>query len=102
MLDTQLQHASDAERQLLKCASVAGLRFTTWAVATMLASDASAFEEMCEALADREQFLTRAGAPQLTRGVPTGASTRSDQRFGPISGAGMALSPSRSPTCWRQ
>ena len=34
MLEIQLQHLSDAERQLLKCASVAGQRFTAWSVAT--------------------------------------------------------------------
>ena len=36
MLETQLAHATEAEQQLLKCASVAGHHFTAWSVATML------------------------------------------------------------------
>lgn len=69
MLEIQLQHLSDAERQLLKCVSVAGNRFSAWAVATMLAGDSSTLEATCEALAERQQFLKRAG----TRRLPTGA-----------------------------
>ena len=41
MLEIQLQHASDAEQQLLKCASVAGQHFTAWSVATMLRSEST-------------------------------------------------------------
>jgi DNA-binding winged helix-turn-helix (wHTH) protein/tetratricopeptide (TPR) repeat protein len=69
MLEIQLQHLSDAERQVLKCVSVAGNRFSAWAVATMLAGDSSTLEGTCEALAARQQFLRRAG----TRRLPTGA-----------------------------
>jgi tetratricopeptide (TPR) repeat protein len=76
MLEMQLQDASEAEQQLLKCASVAGQHFTAWAVATMLASDRSAAEDTCEALADRQQFLHQAG----TRELPNGAST-AEYRF---------------------
>jgi DNA-binding winged helix-turn-helix (wHTH) protein/tetratricopeptide (TPR) repeat protein len=71
MLDLQLQHASDAEQQLLKCASVAGVHFTAWAVATMMASDASDFDERCDALAERQQFLKASGTRQLPDGALT-------------------------------
>jgi DNA-binding winged helix-turn-helix (wHTH) protein/tetratricopeptide (TPR) repeat protein len=63
MLEIQLQHLSEAERQLLKCASVAGLHFSAWAVGTMLADDSP--ERRCESLAERQQFLKRAGTRQL-------------------------------------
>ena len=71
MLEVQLQHLSREERQLLKCASVAGQHFTAWSIATMLASDSSDVEEQCAALAERQQFL-KAGGP---RELPGGALT---------------------------
>jgi tetratricopeptide (TPR) repeat protein len=71
MLEMQLQDSSEAEQQLLKCASVAGQHFTAWAVATMLASERSDTEDMCEALADRQQFLLQAGTRELPNGVST-------------------------------
>jgi DNA-binding winged helix-turn-helix (wHTH) protein/tetratricopeptide (TPR) repeat protein len=71
MLEIQLQHASDAELRLLKCASVAGQHFTAWAVATMLPDQVSRVEEMCEALADGQQFLKRSGTRLLADGVST-------------------------------
>jgi len=75
MLEIQLQHASDAEQQLLKCASVAGQTFTTWSVGTMLAAESATYEEICEALADRQQFLKYLG----TRELPNGTSTEEYQ-----------------------
>jgi tetratricopeptide (TPR) repeat protein len=68
MLEIQLQHLSDDERQLLKCVSVGGNRFSAWAVATMLAGDSSTLEGTCEALAERQQFLKRAGTRRLPDG----------------------------------
>jgi DNA-binding winged helix-turn-helix (wHTH) protein/tetratricopeptide (TPR) repeat protein len=66
MLEIQLQHLSDAERQLLKCASVAGLHFSAWAVATMLVGDSSNLERQCESLAERQQFLKPASPRQVS------------------------------------
>jgi DNA-binding winged helix-turn-helix (wHTH) protein/tetratricopeptide (TPR) repeat protein len=71
MLEAQLQHASDEEQRLLKCASVAGQHFTAWAVATMLPDEVSRVEEMCEALADGQQFLRRSDTRQLADGGST-------------------------------
>ena len=71
MLETQLAHATEAEQQLLKCASVAGHNFTAWSVATMLMSDVTHLEEMCEALAERYQFLVSAGTRELSNRVTT-------------------------------
>ncbi len=67
MLEMQLRDASDAEQQLLTCASVAGQHFTTWAVATMLECDAARAEELCEALVERQQFLEGVGRSRAAR-----------------------------------
>jgi DNA-binding winged helix-turn-helix (wHTH) protein/tetratricopeptide (TPR) repeat protein len=68
MLEMQLRNASDAEQQLLTCASAAGQHFTTWAVATMLECDAARAEELCEALVERQQFLKASGVRELANG----------------------------------
>jgi DNA-binding winged helix-turn-helix (wHTH) protein/tetratricopeptide (TPR) repeat protein len=71
LLEVQLQHLSDPEQQLLKCASVAGQHFTGWALGTMLESDRSTFEQTCDALAKRQQFLRVSGIRELPSGNPT-------------------------------
>jgi predicted ATPase len=71
MLEMQLQHASDAEQQLLKCASVAGQQFTAWSVGTMLGDSSENFEAMCESLAERQQFLKTSGMRELPDGTST-------------------------------
>jgi DNA-binding winged helix-turn-helix (wHTH) protein/tetratricopeptide (TPR) repeat protein len=68
MLEMQLRDASDAEQQLLTCASVAGQHFTTWSLATMLECDAEKIEELCEALVERQQFLKSSGRRELPNG----------------------------------
>jgi DNA-binding winged helix-turn-helix (wHTH) protein/tetratricopeptide (TPR) repeat protein len=71
MLELQMRHLSDGERRLLKCASVAGQRFTTWALATMLNDAAVDVEEECAALSDRQQFLKVSSAQVLSTGTAT-------------------------------
>ena len=71
MLELQLQHSTDAEQQLLKCASVEGQQFTAWAVATMLGRDLSEIEEACTVSAERLQFLKASGLRELPNGVMT-------------------------------
>ncbi len=71
MLELQLQHASEPERQLLAAASVAGQTFTQWAVETMLPEDAARVEEMCDALITRQRFLRASGTRELSDDVAT-------------------------------
>jgi DNA-binding winged helix-turn-helix (wHTH) protein/tetratricopeptide (TPR) repeat protein len=71
MLELQMRHLTEIERQFLKCASVAGQRFTAWAIAAMLMSQSSEVEQQCAALTERHQFLTFFG----TRDLPDGSST---------------------------
>jgi predicted ATPase len=70
MLQLQLQHASDAEQQLLRCASVVGHQFTACSIEMMLEGDVGAYEELCEGLADRQQFIKFAGTRDLA-GIST-------------------------------
>jgi DNA-binding winged helix-turn-helix (wHTH) protein/tetratricopeptide (TPR) repeat protein len=71
MLDLQLEQLTGDERRILMAASVAGERFSAWAVTTMLAGDLSEPEATCEAIADREQFVRAVGTSELPGGHPT-------------------------------
>lgn len=71
MLKLQLQHLSEADQKLLKCASVAGEHFTAWSVATMMNSDSARIEEQCAILAERQQFLKAVGLRELSNGEIT-------------------------------
>jgi DNA-binding winged helix-turn-helix (wHTH) protein/tetratricopeptide (TPR) repeat protein len=73
MLEVQLQYLSDAQQQLLKCASVDGEHFTAWSVATMMERPAPEVEEQCAALAERQQFLKASGAREFSNGVLSSA-----------------------------
>jgi DNA-binding winged helix-turn-helix (wHTH) protein/tetratricopeptide (TPR) repeat protein len=71
LLEMQLQYLSEADQQVLKCASVAGQNFTVWSVGAMLPDDASHVEQTCEALAERQLFLKSSGARELSNGAST-------------------------------
>ena len=57
MLEIQAEHLSEAEQRVLKSASIAGRRFSAWAVAAMLDSSIAEAEDICESLTQRQQFL---------------------------------------------
>jgi DNA-binding winged helix-turn-helix (wHTH) protein/tetratricopeptide (TPR) repeat protein len=73
LLEIQLQHLTEAEQRLLTCASVAGQHFTAWSVATMQESAVSSFEQTCDALAERQQFLRFSGTHEWPNGAATPA-----------------------------
>jgi DNA-binding winged helix-turn-helix (wHTH) protein len=68
MLLVQLDQLSEAERRLLRAASVSGARFPAWSVAAMTGTEETAAEQLCEELAERQQFIRRAGAQELPGG----------------------------------
>jgi DNA-binding winged helix-turn-helix (wHTH) protein/tetratricopeptide (TPR) repeat protein len=70
MLDLQLEQLADEERRVLMAASVAGERFSAWAIATMVTNDLGDVEATCEAVAEREQFVRAAGTSERW-GQPT-------------------------------
>ncbi|HMF99435.1 MAG TPA: AAA family ATPase [Vicinamibacterales bacterium] len=71
MVETLLRQLSIADRRLLGCASVAGQRFTTRAIAAMLVQDESDVEAQCEALAQGQQFVRACGTLTLQNGEST-------------------------------
>ena len=69
MLELQLKNLSQSERQLLKCASVAGEHFTAWSVATMMVSDLTEVEE--QVLIGRQTQFLKATDRELSNGELT-------------------------------
>jgi DNA-binding winged helix-turn-helix (wHTH) protein/tetratricopeptide (TPR) repeat protein len=66
MIEMQVDQLSEQEQRLVKSASVAGQRFSAWALAAMLEMDVAAAEEECERLAHTQQFIRpgrESGAP---------------------------------------
>ena len=60
MLEVQLEQLRAPDQRLLRAASVAGRRFSSWAVGALLDADVDQIEDACEKLAARQQFLRRA------------------------------------------
>ena len=71
LLETQLQRLGEPTQQMLKCASVAGEHFTASSIATMLGLESSRVEELCESLAEQQQFLKSSGHHELPNGLST-------------------------------
>jgi predicted ATPase len=69
IIDTQLNHLSSQEEQLLKAASVAGVEFSIAAVAAGLQATVEEAEEWCEALARRSLFLRAQGSEEWPDGT---------------------------------
>jgi predicted ATPase len=57
IIDNQLDRLSPQEEQVLKAASVAGEQFSTATVAAGVKANLEEIEELCEGLAQRQQFL---------------------------------------------
>src|SRR5262245_39086809 len=75
MIDKQLGRLTLEERRLLEVASVAGVEFSTAAVAAELEEKGERIEEWSEGLAKREQFIR-------ARGTETGADGTIRGRYG--------------------
>jgi DNA-binding winged helix-turn-helix (wHTH) protein/tetratricopeptide (TPR) repeat protein len=57
MLELQVDQLTEQEQRVLRGASIAGQRFSAWAVGATLGMDVAPVEEVCEALVQRQQFL---------------------------------------------
>lgn len=68
MLEAQIEHLGALEQSVLRAASVAGRRFSAWAVSAALGDDPSRVEQVCEGLALRQQLLRRSGVQELPGG----------------------------------
>jgi len=68
LLDLRMEQLSAEEQQLLRIASVAGERFSIWAIAPLLEKDAEAVEDICEGLVAHDHFLKPAPFEELADG----------------------------------
>jgi DNA-binding winged helix-turn-helix (wHTH) protein/tetratricopeptide (TPR) repeat protein len=68
LIEAQFQQLSSEEQRLLRSASVAGERFSVWAISPAAEMEADTIEEACERLADRLQFIKAAGINVLSNG----------------------------------
>jgi predicted ATPase len=68
LIEAQFQQLSGEEQRILRTASVAGERFSVWAISTVAELDTDSVEEACERLADRLQFIKCAGINALANG----------------------------------
>jgi DNA-binding winged helix-turn-helix (wHTH) protein len=68
LIEQEFQQLSAVEQRILRSASVAGERFSVWAITTEAESDPGSIEDACEGLAEREQFIKAAGINELANG----------------------------------
>ena len=68
MIEMQFQQLSPAEQRILRSASVAGERFSVWAITTAAEIDPATIEDACEGLAEKLQFIKAAGIHELVNG----------------------------------
>ncbi len=72
MIDIQVSRLSSEQQKLLEAASVAGIEFSSLALASALDDDVLHVEEMCEELDRGYQFLRRLDVRELPDGTVTG------------------------------
>ena len=68
LIEVQFQQLAPVEQRVLRSASVAGERFSVWALATAAETDPEKIEEVCEGLAGRGQFIKSSGIHDLANG----------------------------------
>jgi predicted ATPase len=68
MLEAQFDQLSEQEQRVLKSGSVAGERFSLWAIGTTLDIQPDQIEEICDRIAERQQFIKSAGIEELPDG----------------------------------
>ena len=69
MLEAQFDQLSALEQQVLKSASVAGERFSVWAIAPLLDISADQIEDVCDQLIARQQVIESVGMQELSNGL---------------------------------
>jgi len=68
LIQGQFEQLSTSEQCILRSASVAGDHFSVWAVTTSVDSEPSQIEEICERLAEKQQFIRATGIQELANG----------------------------------
>ena len=68
LIEVQFEQLDAREQDILRCASVAGDRFSVWAITTAAGMEPDDIEAICEKLAGREHFIKAAGIHVLASG----------------------------------
>ena len=68
LIDAQFQQLSAVEQRVLRSASVAGERFSAWAVSTAAGIDPGEIEDVCEGLVAKLQFIKCSGIKEQANG----------------------------------
>jgi DNA-binding winged helix-turn-helix (wHTH) protein/tetratricopeptide (TPR) repeat protein len=68
LIDAQFQQLSPVEQRVLRSASVAGERFSAWAVSTAAEMDPDELEDVCEGLVAKLQFIKCSGIKEQVNG----------------------------------
>ena len=68
MIEMQFQQLSSLEQRILRSASVAGERFSVWAISTSAEFESGSIDDACEGLAEKLQFIKAAGIHKLANG----------------------------------
>jgi len=68
LIEAQFQQLSAEEQRILRGASVAGERFSVWAISPAAEVEPEIIEDACERLAERLQFIKAAGINVLANG----------------------------------
>jgi DNA-binding winged helix-turn-helix (wHTH) protein/tetratricopeptide (TPR) repeat protein len=68
LIDVQFQQLSAVEQRVLRSASVAGERFSAWAVSTAAEIDPGETEEICDGLVAKLQFIRCSGIEEQANG----------------------------------
>src|SRR6266850_1314202 len=68
MIEMQFQQLSAVEQCILRSASVAGERFSIWAISTSAEFESGSIDDACEGLAEKLQFIKAAGIHKLANG----------------------------------
>src|SRR5262249_7914646 len=68
LIDAQFQQLNALEQRVLRSASVAGERFSAWAVSTAAEIDSGEIEDVCDGLVAKLQFIKRSGFKEQANG----------------------------------
>ena len=68
LIEAQFQQLSSLEQCILRSASVAGDRFSVWAISSSAEVESGSVDDACEGLAERLQFIKAAGIHKLANG----------------------------------
>jgi tetratricopeptide (TPR) repeat protein len=68
LIEMQFQQLSSLEQCILRSASVAGERFSVWAISTSAEFESGSIDDACERLAERLQFIKASGIHKLANG----------------------------------